>query len=350
VIDLTTFGFSGGTGVTLSPHADSFYFIADIDALVNVGLTGTLISSQAIGSTDIEGIAVVETPSCDIFARNAQITTNTFSFDIYGFAGTNWTVYDSSDLTNWTPSGSVTLGSSGTGSFTDTNITGVPYRFYKLSDSNCCSQAIGFVRIQVGAGPTNSPGTNSLLANQLDSANGNTLDGLFNVNGSGAMPDGTPLMNGAEIIKWDVSSQAFLYYTWNSGTGWLDGSGNPAGNVTLNPGEGAFLATTNAVMVTFVGLVRDGNLSMFVGPSNFYLVSAMVPKFGGLQTGLAYMTHAGDQVQIWNGNGTGYTVYSYLRFNGGGWNPREPVINVGQSFFLKSSTNNTWQINFSDCP
>jgi hypothetical protein len=282
-----------------------------------------------------------------ISVGNGQISSSNFTFSALGPDTSTWNVYASTNLTNWTVTGSTTLDSSGNGSFTDTNITGIPYRFYKLSDSNCCSQAIGFTRIQVGAGSTNSPGTNSMLANQLDQPI-NTLDGLFNVNGSGTMPDGTALPNGSEIDKWDDASQTFLHYTWNSSTGWSDGNASPAGTVTLNPGEGAFLAVTNALTATFVGTVREGNLSLPLTVGGWHVISAMVPKAGGLQTSLSYAPHVGDIIERWTGPGTGYTVSTYIPFGGAHWNPQEPVINVGQAFFWQG-TNNTWQINFSPC-
>src|SRR5262249_35669910 len=152
----------------------------------------------------------------------------------------------------------------------------------------CCSQAIGFVRIQVGAGTTNFPGTNSMLANQLDTSGGNTLDHLFNVAGSGAMPDGTALPNGSVIEKWDDASDGFLYYTWNSMSGWHDATSNPAGTITLNPGEGGFLVITDPLTVTFVGTVRDGTLDLPLVGFHFHIISAMIPMAGSLQTGLSY--------------------------------------------------------------
>ena len=295
VIDLTTFGFSIGTGACLAPDGQSLYFCADFGTFVQTDLTGTLLASAAVGGSNFEELAVVETPSCSVYARDGQIPGGTnFTFNIFAPTGSVWGVYSSTNLTNWTFVSTVTLSVTGASSFTDTTVSGVPYRFYKLSDSNCCSQAIGFYRVQVGSGTTNSPGTNGLLALQLDSPAGNTLDGLFNVNGSGAMPDGTPLMDGSVIIKWDDASQVLKNYTWNSSTGWQDSSGNAAGSLSWNVGEGAYLATSNAVTVTAVGLVKEGALSMSLPGGLDHLIGSMLPKAGGVQTDLGYVPKNGD--------------------------------------------------------
>jgi hypothetical protein len=278
---------------------------------------------------------------------NPQISSNAFSFNVASLAGSYWEVYDSTDLTNWTLIAGVTLDTAGAGSFTNNSIAGVPYRFYLLSDGTCCSQPIGFTRIQVGAGTTNVPGTNALIADQLDAPGGNTLDGLFNVNGAGTMPDGTSLSNESVISKWDVPSQAFVYYTWNptAGSGWRDASGNPAGSVTLNPGEGAYLVTSNALTVTFVGLVPYGSLSLSSSTNQFRIISSILPEAGGLQTDLGYVPRGGDEVELWGGSGLNTDHYVGLQHS---WSPGEPVLAVGQAFFWSSSSN-TWQESLSQC-
>jgi hypothetical protein len=342
VIDLSAFGFGYGTGACLAPDGHSLYFCADFGVFVQTDLAGSLIASQSVGGSAFEELAVVQTPSCDIYARNGSITDSgsNFTFNVFGPTGSVWNVYSSTNLTNWAYVTNLTIGS-GSVDFTDGTISGVPYRFYKLSDSNCCSQAIGFTRIQVGAGTTNYPGTNSMLANQLDAPQ-NTLDGLFNVNGSGVMPDGTALPNGSVIIKWDDASQAFLYYTWNSG--WLDGSGNNAGNVTLNPGEGGFLVVTNPLTATFVGLVKDGALSLPLTANQFHIISSMIPKAGLLQSQLSYVGQRFDEIQQWTGS-----TYIGNEYVFGHWGPAEPVLRVGEAMFWNGGTNNTWHINYSPC-
>jgi len=291
-------------------------------------------------------------PPCGPMVWSPSISSDTFSFQIAGSSNTDWNVYESSNLTSWTLLSGVTLDSSGNSSFSDSTITGIPYRFYKLSDSNCCSQAIGFTRVSVGTGSlTNGPGTNSLIANQLDSFYGNTLDGLFNVNGSGTMPDGTALPANSVIQKWDVPTQAYVQYTWD-GSSW---GGN--GGVTLAPGEGAFLYNvgSGALTVTFVGLVREGTLNIPLSSHHYQIVSSMVPKAGGLQADLGYIPafpsgpanpSDNDMVERWNGSS--FSIDEYGQASNPHWNSGDPVINVGQAFFLKT-TNTLWHASFSAC-
>jgi hypothetical protein len=194
---------------------------------------------------------------------NGVVSAGSFSFNITGLGGSYWNVYWSSDLTNWTLAGGVTLNASGIGTFTDNGVSGVPQQFYHVSNGSTCSQAIGFVRLTANPGYT-------AIANQLDSPQGNTLDGLFNP----TMADGTSLTAGTQIQK--CNGSAPVTYTWN-GSSW---GGN--GSVTLNPGEGALLLnpTNTPLTVTFVGLVREGSLSLPLTAGQFYLVSAMVPMAG----------------------------------------------------------------------
>jgi hypothetical protein len=294
------------------------------------------------------------TDGCDEVPElgSVAITDNWFTFGVSGQSNSFWNVYSSTDLTNWTLIGDVTLDSIDT-SFTDSTITGVPYRFYKLSDSNCCSQAIGFIRRQVGVGSlTNGPGTNSLIANQLDAAGGNTLDGLFNVNGSGTMPDGTALPANSVIQKWDVPTQAYVQYTWD-GSSW---GGN--GGVSLAPGEGAFLYNVGSgpLTVTFVGLAREGTLNVSLAPREFQLISSMVPKAGGLQADLGYIpafpsgpVHPADNDEVETWNGSSFNFDEYGQASSPHWAFGDPPIHVGEAFFLKT-TNTLWQTSFSACP
>jgi len=150
------------------------------------------------------------------------------------------------------------------------------------------------------------------------------------------------------ILKWDVPTQAYTTNTWNGslGSGWKDASGNSAGNVSLNPGEGGFLYNvgSNAITVTFAGLVRQGTLAISLPAQKYQIISAIVPKQGGIQTGLGYVPKAADQILPWIGNG--YNTYQY--FAGTGWSV-EPVLSVGQAVFWHGRTNNVWQMNFSPC-
>src|SRR6185295_10957116 len=71
-------------------------------------------------------------------------------------------------------------------------------------------------------------------------------------------------------------------YVFVAGTGWTQ-SGVPNGSATLAPGETVFFRnpTTNALTVTFVGEVLEGNLSFAVPPVTCFR-SSMIPLAGGL--------------------------------------------------------------------
>jgi hypothetical protein len=80
----------------------------------------------------------------------------------------------------------------------------------------------------------------------------------------------------------------------------------------------------------------------------FALVGSQVPLSGGLQTSLSYTPQPNDQVFLFNGST--YDTYSYTINRAGtatNWNPSEPVISVGQGFWLNSATGSPWSNTFS---
>ena len=65
-IDFRTFGFGAATGAAMAPDGQSLYFIVQASlgtgaqqTLMQMDLSGNLLSLQGTTSTDIEGIAVV---------------------------------------------------------------------------------------------------------------------------------------------------------------------------------------------------------------------------------------------------------------------------------------------------
>lgn len=284
-----------------------------------------------------------------------SVSSNTFSFSISnGIPNTVCSIFDSSDLTHWTLIDSIMLDANGSSMYASNslleisassypdplvngfyaNTTGVPYRFYKVCDGQFISKTIGFVRLLVGPGTTNYPGVNAAIANQLDAPRGNTLDGLFN-----PMPDGTYLPAGSEVMKWNGS--AYEYYTWD-GSSW---GGN--GNVTLNPGEGAFLVdpSSNPIPVTFIGSVREGQSSLSLPKGQYSFTSSILPKAGYFQTTLGYNPNGGDEFLAWSGTSWLSSQYSVLM---GRWNNGEPLLKVGEAFMIwPSKTDNVWTENYS---
>lgn len=119
--------------------------------------------------------------------------------------------------------------------------------------------------------------------------------------------------------------------TFITGVGWIPGA------VELLPGEGFFLAVDNAVApnpttVTFVGEVPQGNLSTPV-PNGYSIKASPVPQEGGV-TGVLGLTPVSEsQIFTWNVVNQSYNdPYTYIQDVG--WIPSDPVIPVGEGFFL----------------
>lgn len=323
-----TNGISGNTSATL---------MIDNVQLGQVGNYSVVITNVAGAITSAPAALII---GCSPILTQGAISTNTFSVYIRGAKGSHWNIIDSADLTNWTSLGDVTLDSStGLGTFSDSGIGGVPFRFYKLINGDCCSRTIGFTRTLVWPEPaTNNPGTNAMIANQLDAVT-NTLDGLFNQGTNHTMPGGVSLPAGTVIEKWD--GLEFTNFTWD-GSSW-----GSAGSVTLNPGEGAFLMnpTNVPLTVTFVGLVKEGTSVLALpGGGNYQIISALLPEAGLLTGNLGFMPSNGTQVLLWNVSG--YQTYTLFH---GSWSGGDPNINVGQSFFARVPTNYNWQFTYSSC-
>lgn len=211
--------------------------------------------------------------------------------------------------------------------FTDATSGTAGQRYYRIvnlpvptSVANCGVNRYGFIRKVV------TPGY-SMYADQLLGDSGNALPTILPV-----MNDQTTFYQysgGWSIDVWDI--------TW---PGWTFGS------ATLNPGQGCFLYNPGpATPVTFIGSVPEGVLvtPLAVG---YNMVSSQVPQAGFLTTDLGYTPTAGDTVYKHPG---GYVIYIYDP-DIGGWDPAEPYINVGESFWIYRTTAGSWIRNFSACP
>ena len=182
--------------------------------------------------------------------------------------------------------------------------------------------AVGYIQLTIPIGF-------SMIANQLISTN-NTIDRMFP-----APPDGT------QVFAWNGTG--FDTYEF---LGFL-GVWSPNGSLPFNPGGGAFInnkGTTN-IIATIVGDVPQGTNSNVIIPSNFSIGSSTVPVAGNLIAAMGFPSNDGDQVFKWNGSS--YDTYEYLGFLSA-WSPSEPLVKVGESFFIKKTTINTpWNRNFT---
>lgn len=176
--------------------------------------------------------------------------------------------------------------------------------------------AVGFVNVSV------PPGF-SMIANPLQGSD-HKVSTLF---------AGVP--NGTSIYKFDTGTGGYVVN--NYFFGWGDA------NMTLNPGEGAFIYNPNgsAMTITFTGEVLQGNLSTSIS-AGFSIVSSKVPQSGQLDTALSFPVANGDSIYKYN-NATGqYDISNYFF----GWST-PPVVNVGESFFVFKSAPASWDRNFS---
>ncbi|HWI59744.1 MAG TPA: hypothetical protein VNZ22_21125, partial [Bacillota bacterium] len=90
------------------------------------------------------------------------------------------------------------------------------------------------------------------------------------------------------------------------------------------------------------GLVKEGgNLS--VAGNNIY--SSLVPQRGAISSALGYTPTVCDTVQLYRG---GYEVYQFDEFDLT-WLNSEPVVEVGEAFWIQAATSKTWQRSFSAC-
>jgi len=189
--------------------------------------------------------------------------------------------------------------------------------------------AVGYVNqtIPLKAG---SALTYALLANPLNGTN-NSISTILP-----SVPDGTSVFK----FKNGLFEGPETYFGgWDPGT------------AVLAPGEGFFLVLDNATApnpttLTFVGEVPQGALTNNI-PNGYALVSSIVPQAGTLQTQLGLNPAADSSVFTWNVTSQLYNdVFSY--FGGGAWDPAEPVLSVGQGFFiLNPGTAYGWGRNFS---
>jgi len=176
---------------------------------------------------------------------------------------------------------------------------------------------VGYVNLTVGPGF-------SIIANPLIGAT-NTVPALL---------QGVPTQTA--VYKLNADGTYSINALRPGALGWADKT------MTLVPGEGFFILnpTTTNLVLTFVGEVASGNLTNSIR-QGFSLISSMVPQAGKLTTDLGYVTGSGiQQVYLFDNATQAYTIKNTLP--SGAWNGGEPVINVGQGFFINVPTARNW--------
>ena len=193
--------------------------------------------------------------------------------------------------------------------------------------------AVGYVNT------TLVPGFN-LVSNPLDNKTGNTIANLFGTGIAGGPPDGLIVYYfNATTDSYVTALYDGLLQAWSPAA---------AGNQAVVPGEGVFVFNPNAgnVTATFVGEVPQGSLANPL-PQGFSIKASQVPQAGTI-TALGYGDDAvdGDIIYKWN---SATDVYSSHVYDGllTAWTPTEPIIAVGEAFFLFKAAAGTWDRDFN---
>jgi hypothetical protein len=162
----------------------------------------------------------------------------------------------------------------------------------------------------------------SLIANPLDNKTGNNLNNLI-----------TNVPLGTTIYKFDGASgfsSSVFFGTW-------------VPDVTLVPGEGAFINLDTATTLTFVGEVMQGALTTPV-PAGFSIKSSQVPQSVELGT-IGFPAGLGDTVYFFRAG----AYVSSVWFGGPNFGPAATPA-VGESFFVNATAAGTWSRTFSVNP
>jgi hypothetical protein len=180
------------------------------------------------------------------------------------------------------------------------------------------SNAVGYVNMTVPAS------TFTAITNPLDAVP-NADDTLGDLFPAGTVPDGTV------IFKWNGAGYTSNAYDFGA---WVDP------NMTLNPGEGLFIACPAETTITFVGEVMQGTLSTQYA-SGYTMLGSQVPQAGLVTDDLGLAVADGTQILQWNGTG-----YVSSNFDFGAWDS-QPTIGVGEAFFIGAPAAGSWDRDFS---
>jgi hypothetical protein len=170
-----------------------------------------------------------------------------------------------------------------------------------------------------------------MFANQMDDGAGNLAVNLIPT---------API--GTIIYKYNPVSGGYATLT-RIPTGWLPATST----MTLAPGEGAWVkkpVSSPTLTFTFTGEVLEGDLTNPIGVG-YDIYSAMVPQEGGIVSIHGYTASTGDIVYEFLPASGGYRNYTYLPT--GSWIPSEPVLKVGQAFWIKSNAAKNWDRSFT---
>lgn len=168
---------------------------------------------------------------------------------------------------------------------------------------------VGYVTVSVPAGY-------SIIANPLSNQQGNDLDTIL------------PSVDiGTTIYTWDGAAfvPSVFFGTW-------------APNVTLAPGEGAFIEVAAATDLVFVGEVMQGDLVNQI-PAGLSLRASQVPISEDLDT-IGFPAEVGDTVYFYRNGGYEPSVYF------GTFAPAA-VPGIGEGFWVEKANAADWTRTFN---
>jgi hypothetical protein len=184
------------------------------------------------------------------------------------------------------------------------------------------------------------------------------LDGT-GTNGTITTVVGTNVAVNTTVLAWNGAGYDTLVYESpkkGSPVNWqLQGVGADP-TYTLNAGEGFFIDDPSDTNLTVEGNVLSGSVTNNYVPAadNYNLLGSKIPYGGDITTNLNYIPSVNDTVLTWNGNGFNTYVYespkkgSPVAWQLQGVGAQDPIISVGQGFFLNPSAANTWVETFTN--
>ncbi len=260
-----------------------------------------------------------------------------FIFSIVGPPNSKWSVYASTNFSALTNSptllGTVTVGASGTNSYTNSGIAGINSKFYYLESNGFSSRVIGYINFNVPSG-SNIISDPFLEISDQDFANTGSYDVADPINTIGTLfqPNhNAPSMGDVVISGWLTGS--FLTES-NIGNVW-----QPDGIIPMSLGTGVMAYNPfSQFLQPVVGLTRRIVTNQI--PAGLSYLGSSLPIAGGVTSklGLSNLT-VGDTLSLWV-SGT-VTTYTYTN-TGSGWIPIEPNIGLCEGFILNCATSHVW--------
>ena len=228
-------------------------------------------------------------------------------------AGTDYSVLASPNLRTWVP---VSRGQARDApiEYIDSEAPKFTCRFYRLLTASVQSaNVIGYASISL------PPGF-SMIANPFDSpAN---VSEVFK-----KWPEGT------SFNRFDTRLFRLVENVIKAGN-WTDP------NEKLLRGAGAifFNPTSDYKLASFVGEVSQGNLSAPI-PSGFSLRGSLVPQAGYLVDDLGFPVTEGDIIHLFDRERQKYNLHPYTC---GKWPAGQPIVGVGEAFWVAKTESRNW--------